>query len=802
MTAPFKFLNSLNLSVRLNLIIVVVASLVMLTMSAILNISLTVLTERMGQQRVLEETEVLRSHLAEVEQQLLAEAKVVANTSELIEAVARRDLDRVTTQLLIGAAPFAFDEIDVVDANHMKLELKVNSEETNLAGQEELLSLALLGIQKTMLTLDPQAGLKLRLSAALPLKDRTGTIVGVLLVSRIVDDDFLAGLNFSREKVHLVLFYAGEPIAQQINHLGQPETSPASNNLPGGENNLAVKLQAIYPNLANEHMLKQASGGETVVADDFIYDALDQHVYTVAYLPLSVKEHPEAVIAVLADLSELTIFQSEMTRLLTGLSAVLGLAAVGSMALFSRKSIAIPLRQLSAAAKRMTAGDLTARVGYLESGSEIGLLATSFDQMADQLQQTLVNLEQRVAERTAELETSNRQLSWVIDERKQAELALRESEARFRRVVNSISDHIYMTEFSPAGKPINGYISPNVIDLTGYPAEKLLADWSFWPTVIIHPDDQPLAAEQAQRLFRGQDSQVEYRLVRADGEIIWVRDSGRVETDPVSQHFVVYGVVSDVTARKQAEETLTQAHDQAQEASRLKTQLLANVSHDLRTPLNAILGYTEMLLEGIYGPISDHQRGAVAEIIDSTGQLLNFINNLLSQAQIESGKVLLKTTPFSPDDLLETVNSINILAQAKNVNLVFNLAAGLPDQLYGDFYWLRKILLNLVDNAIKFTEPGGSVQIYIFQPDETRWALQVADTGCGIPVEAQNYIFESFRQVDGTSTRLHGGSGVGLAIVNQLTMLMGGQIILDSKVGQGSTFTVYLPLLSTQELSL
>ncbi len=385
------------------------------------------------------------------------------------------------------------------------------------------------------------------------------------------------------------------------------------------------------------------------------------------------------------------------------------------------------------------------------------------------------------------------------NELQQSGEALRRSEERFRHVVSSVSDYIYMTEFTKEGRPINGYIAPNVETLTGYPVEKFLADWGFWPTTLIHPDDRAAAAAQAGRFAKGENSEVEYRLIRADGRVIWVRDSGRVEQNPANGSIIVYGVVSDITGRKQAEEALAQAHDRTLEASRLKTQLLANVGHDLRTPLNAILGYSEMLQEGVYGVLSTQQRGATAEIIDSTGQLLNFVNNLLDQAQIESGQVVLKTAPFAPTDLLDMVlSTTGLLARIKELELTYEIAPDMPPILHGDLYWLCQILVNLVSNAVKFTTQG-TVNIRLYLSEATHWAMQVSDTGPGIPTEAQAYIFDAFRRIDDASTRSHAGAGLGLSIVKQLTTLMGGHITLTSQVGAGSTFTICLPLVQVPE---
>lgn len=813
--------------------------------------------------------------------------------------------------------------------------------------------------------------------------------------------------------------------------------------------------------------------------------------------------------------------------------------------------------------------------------------------------------------------------------RKQAEEALRASEDHLRHIFAALSDHIYVTEYTIGGQRLNRYLSP-IEALTGYPLEKLMADWSFWPSTLIHPDDRAKAASQAQRFAQGESSEMEYRLIRADGRVIWVRDSGRVERDPNSQSLFVYGLVSDITTRKQTEEALRQseaknrailnaipdlmfrldgegrfidfsAHDvaewyvkpeifmgrtvsetlppelseatlhhiqrtfetnttqiyeyqldapgvgpqdyearmvisgdnevliivrditqrkqaeealakrtveleetlnllnevienlpvmlfmkdaqdlrfvrfnraaenlvglkyeevigkndfdffpkdqadffvakdrevldngalvdiveepiqtpqqglrwlytrkapilgaagqpkyllgisvditerklaeealrqardelaarveeletlnfvirtitttpeletaltivpktmvqlfkaqrsgvallntagtelkvvaefcrnsdmqstvgrvipvqdnisssqvlqtgqgmviphahvnpltaplhtllrrldtdslmivpllvkgraigtigvdrargepeftaaeiklaqtiagqiagtievtrllteeqrlrqSAEEASEFKSQLLARVSHELRTPLGSILGYSELLHEEVFGPVTTDQKQAAMEIMESTYYLTSLVNELLDQAQYERGNIELHLAPVSLENLVSQVQSrMSILARRKKLSLTFEIAPDLPRVVSGDQKRLQQILINLVSNAIKFTK-AGQVNVRLFKASPTDWAMEVADTGLGISPEAQHFIFEPFRQADGSITRAHGGTGLGLAIVKQIATLMGGQIILESEIGKGSTFRVILPL--------
>ncbi|MCB0211825.1 MAG: PAS domain-containing protein, partial [Anaerolineae bacterium] len=183
---------------------------------------------------------------------------------------------------------------------------------------------------------------------------------------------------------------------------------------------------------------------------------------------------------------------------------------------------------------------------------------------------------------------------------KQTEAALEGSEARFHRFVSSLADHIYVTEFTPDGKQVNHYISPNVEGLTGYSVEKLTNDWQFWGREIIHPDDKVKAAGQVKRFTQGEDSEIEYRLVHANGRIIWVRDSGRVEIDAQNRGMFVYGVVSDITSRKVAEEQLKQR----EERTRLLNKITTQVSKDPREQLTEALALTLQLLDMEIGIIS------------------------------------------------------------------------------------------------------------------------------------------------------------------------------------------------------
>ncbi len=360
-------------------------------------------------------------------------------------------------------------------------------------------------------------------------------------------------------------------------------------------------------------------------------------------------------------------------------------------------------------------------------------------------------------------------------------------------------------ELAPIGMTIvtlNGeFVRANQLycDLIGYSEAELVGKpFDF----LTHPDE--ITSNQAlDESFFNKDNphlEMEKRYLHKNGNSLYVilRVTLVRDAQDMPLHFLAQ--VLDITARKRIEQALEEAHQQALEASHLKTQLLANVSHDLRTPLNAILGYTEMLNEGMYGPLSEEQEIPVIEVIDSTRQLLNFINNLLSQAQIEAGKVTIRPAAFSPKELLRDVNTIVAgLATLESISLQSKLGDDVPSELIGDIYWIRQILINLVSNAIKFTKEGTITISIDVNYDKHHWTIMVKDTGVGIPLEAQKRIYDPFWQVDGTTTRGHNGSGLGLSIVKQLITLMNGEILVESEVGLGTTFIVSLPLIPVEE---
>ncbi len=235
----------------------------------------------------------------------------------------------------------------------------------------------------------------------------------------------------------------------------------------------------------------------------------------------------------------------------------------------------------------------------------------------------------------------------------------------------------------------------------------------------------------------------------------------------------------------------------AEENSRLKSEFLSTMSHELRTPLNAIEGFTGVVLKRMGGAqFNDKTEDYLKRVQNNSRRLLQLINDFLDLSRVEAGRLELANQPFAPLALAERwKNEIGVLAETKGLTMEVEVSPSMPATLYGDEEAISKVVINLLSNAIKFTETGG-IKLKMDHQDSI-WNIAVSDTGIGIAPHAREFIFEEFRQVDQSSKRKYGGTGLGLAIVQKYTRVMGGNVSVKSDLGQGSTFTVTLPLKTT-----
>ncbi len=306
-----------------------------------------------------------------------------------------------------------------------------------------------------------------------------------------------------------------------------------------------------------------------------------------------------------------------------------------------------------------------------------------------------------------------------------------------------------------------------------------------------------IAVSIAQRVVKPINIVAEVAHAYAKGDL-----SQRIQVhskDEIGQLSKTFNEMADAVQKREVE--LRQARDEAltaqriaNENSRLKSEFLSMMSHELRTPMNAIKGFAGILLNRMAGvDFNNKAERYLGKIQANSDRLLGLINDILDLSRIESGRLELAYLPMSPQEMVNTWHgSLSILADNKNLAFEVNVDPNLPETIYGDEESISKIAINLVGNAIKFTEEG-SVTLDL-QRHGSQMELKVTDTGIGIPPHAKDYIFDEFRQVDQSSTRKYGGTGLGLAIVQKLVREMGGQITLESEVEVGSTFTVLLPM--------
>ena len=370
-------------------------------------------------------------------------------------------------------------------------------------------------------------------------------------------------------------------------------------------------------------------------------------------------------------------------------------------------------------------------------------------------------------------------------ERKAAEAALRESEARYRLIAENTSDMITLTDLE--GQTL--YASPSVRQTGWTPGD--LEGRSF--AYSVHPDD----AREVFRAFRrllteGTIPRVRWRGLHAKTqEWMWMESNPSLVRDAQTGEPTGFlDAIRLINLQVEQENAVAAARAEAEKAAAAKSQFLANMSHEIRTPLTAVLGFTGLLREM---ELPEAAAGYVRRIAGAGNALLAIVNDILDFSKLEAGKFEIRPRPTAIAEVCEeTVLLFSSQAEAKGLSVVFEAKDGVPATVMIDADRLRQLLVNLVGNAIKFTD-AGSVTVRIAPAGGEAVAIEVADTGPGLEDDAQALLFQRFTQIDGSTTRRHGGTGLGLAISRGIAEAMGGEIGVTSTPGEGATFRVEIP---------
>jgi len=383
---------------------------------------------------------------------------------------------------------------------------------------------------------------------------------------------------------------------------------------------------------------------------------------------------------------------------------------------------------------------------------------------------------------------------------------LRASEEQFRQLAENINEVFFALELEPVRIV---YLSPAFEEIWGRSRQEAYGRPEVWVESVF-PEDRERVLNSYFQCLQGVRAEAEYRIRRTDGGERWISARLSPVHDGEGKCVRVVGIAEDVTARQEKEKALRETHeklqaaleesrqyatqliqarDAADTANRAKSEFLANMSHEIRTPMNGILGMTELVLET---ELTEEQRDSLGLVKVSAEALLNVVNDILDFSKIEAGKLDLESIPFDlRESLGETMRALDFRAQGKGLELIYEVQPDVPDAVLGDPGRLRQVLVNLIGNAIKFTDRGEILMSVSQETTSSEWVtlhFAVQDTGIGIPADKAQKIFEPFSQADGSTARKYGGTGLGLTICTKLVGMMNGRIWVESEEGKGSTF--------------
>jgi len=677
-------------------------------------------------------------------------AQLVAGLPTTRELTEARDRDALTNFLLPLKARLVVSDMNVAD-NEGRIIAFAQEQPSNTL-EPELVAYAKAQAQSQWVLFDEPQGLVIK--AIYVIRNAETDPIGMMEVGNILGSDFLKSIKI-RSQADLALIWNGQVRASTVDF--------------ASDTAFPTTLQV------------DAQTGDVLIQN---VTANGRNYYGIFRVLRSQRQNP-GLLAVLVP----TASVEQAQRTLIAVLVLLGLGLVGIVTLLAyrtARSITVPLGNLAAAAQRIEAGDLAARVQQVSS-HEIGTLERAFDTMAA----SLYERERAQREYLDEVRAVNEVADAVVGVT-DAERIFARSLDRMVSLLNADGGAIVIREDPPGAPPGSGgrLSAPATVGIDPETAVTLAM------RVLVRSE------ADADRIRLSAVSAGELRFVAhvplsARGRTIgllsaYFHDQRELTDTQARALRTIARLVSVANENADLVGELRVNNLQLERANRLKSEFLASVSHELRTPMNAIIGYTKLMLDGLDGEMTAQQQTDLFRVAQAADNLLGLINGLLDLAKIEAGKMELNIEEVNITDVTdEALELVRPHADEKGLHVRSLIPQGLP-HVWADRARVRQVLANMLANAVKFTERG---MVSVAATAAEGWVtVSVSDTGVGISPEAQAYVFDEFRQADSSTTRRYGGTGLGLAISKRLVTLHGGRIWVDSEIGRGSTFHFTLPI--------
>jgi PAS domain S-box-containing protein len=640
------------------------------------------------------------------------------------------------------------------------------------------------------------------ISASQPVFDKKGKIIGVVAtnVRLSLIGNFLQTLKVGKTGQTFIIERNGMLVA----------TSTSEKPYRNEQRFLAADSQNILTNATGKYLTGRFNNLNEIKTSQQLDFSINGNKQFIQVVPFEDGKGIDWLIVIAVPENDF-MEQINASRHTTILLCILALFVATLLGIVSAQWIARPIGRLGKVASVIADGNFEQKV-VTSSVQEVSALAISFNLMSQQLKQSYEqledyshSLEQKVAERTQELEKE-------IHDRQQIQEILRESEQRYQLTLESVNEGIWDWRIETNAI----YFSPQWKAMLGYQDSEISNLFSSWET-LVHPDDLLPVLDSLEKYLKSRNDEPyswEFRMRHKDGSYRWILSRGRVvERDADNQPLRLVGSHTDISDRKQAEIELQAAKEAADAANQAKSEFLANMSHELRTPLNGILGYAQILMNSKNFNSTDLSNLKI--IYQCGSHLLTLINDILDFSKIEARRMELYPTQFHFGGFLEEVSQIfRLKVEQKGISFICQFDSSLPPSVQGDQKRLRQVLINLLGNAVKFTDRGGVtfkvglIKSRTLEPNPQQLnaintiRFQIEDTGVGISEKQMQKIFQPFVQVGGRD-KMAEGTGLGLAISLKIAEMMGSSIRATSQLNAGSHFwfDLDLPSASNWEVS-